>query len=118
MNFSFEEALERRETGNIYPVKTTVTIAENINPITASEPSFGVLREYRHLVAINHVFRVNDAQLDRATKNSKRLLANYLYGDVLGELDLIVQSAYAEDCEGVLIVASRLRRKLQTTFDD
>lgn len=120
MNFSFEDALERRETGRCYPVKTKVTRIEKPDRIsdTALEPSFGVLREYRHIVTVSHEFWANDAQLERATENSKRMLANYLYGDVIGALDAIAQAAFAEDHESVLITASKLRDKLRRAFDE
>jgi hypothetical protein len=120
MNFSFEDTLERRETGRCYPVKTKVTRIEKPGhvPDIVIEPSFGVSRQYRHIVTVSHDFRANDAQLERATENSKRMLASYLYSDVIGALDIIAQAAYADDSEAVLITANELRDKLRRSLDE
>ena len=118
MTPSFEEMVERRETGRFYPVKTKVAVIEKPGPIIGQEHSFGVLREYRNVITISHEFRANDAQLQKATENSKRLLANYLYSDVIEVLNVIAQAAMAEDSEAVLLTASNLRDKLRRTFDE
>lgn len=118
MTPSFEEMVERRETGKFYPVKTKVSLTEKPDFDFAEEPAFGKLRQYRHIITLSHEFRANDAQLERATANSKRLLANHLYSGVIDALDVIAQAAFAEDHEAVLITASKLRNQLRTTFDE
>ena len=117
MNYSFEESIERRETGKCYPIITSRTLVERPDFDFAQEPSFGVLREYEHVIRLTHRFRANDAQLERATENSKRMLANHLYGKIIEDLNTIAQAAFAQDYEAVLITASRLRDELRKTFD-
>jgi hypothetical protein len=114
----FEEMLEIRDTGERRSVRVKSSLIRGEPADHIEAPSFDVSRLYRHGITLTNNFSAKDAELPQAMAISKRVLANYLYSDVIRELDIILQAAYGDDFQGVVETAAKLRSSLIKSFDE